>query len=344
MVELALLVENVYMQAVVLFSLYFIVAFGLHMLFSRALLPIAKKTKTEVDDSFIKSIDKPLFTLLIIAGLNAGLKLTPFYDDYGAVFGKIFFVIYVIVVTHIISRVFAIFISQWLKVQKKYEKTPELISKIITVIVYFIAIIVVLDHFNVQITALVATLGLGGLAIGLALKETLSNFFAGIHLISDQPVRVGDYIHVGEEIKGYVQDVGWRSTRIKTLPNNTVILPNAKLAESVIVNNAQPEQEMSLRIPCGVGYGSNLKTVERVTVEVAKKIQKSVPGAVKDFQPFIRYHTFGDSNINFTVIMRVEMYVKKYIVKHEFIKALKERYDKEKIEISWPARKIYKGK
>ena len=85
----------------------------------------------------------------------------------------------------------------------------------------------------------------------------------------------------------------------------------------------------------------DLDKVEKVTIDVAKTIQKTVPGAVKTFEPFIRYHTFGDSNINFSVILRVEKFVDKYLITHEFIKALKARYDKEGIEISWPVRKVY---
>ncbi|MDH5662708.1 MAG: mechanosensitive ion channel family protein, partial [Elusimicrobiota bacterium] len=207
-----------------------------------------------------------------------------------------------------------------------------------------IAFLMILRYLNVEITPLVATLGLGGLAVGLALQNTLSNFFAGVHIISDRPINVGDYIEMEGNIAGYVEDIGWRSTRIRTLPNTIVIVPNSKIAESVIVNNYLPVQEMSIVLQCGVAYGSDLEKVEKVTVDVARKIQQTVPGAVKTFEPFIRYHTFGDSNINFSIILRVEEFVARYLVTHEFFKALKARYDKENIEISWPIRKVYTAK
>jgi small-conductance mechanosensitive channel len=121
-------------------------------------------------------------------------------------------------------------------------------------------------------------------------------------------------------------------------------MPNKKLAESKIINYFMPQKEMSTLVQVGVSYNEDLKKIERITIEEATKIQKRVKGAIKDFKPFIRYHTFGDSNINFTIILRVEAFVDKYLVKHEFIKALKERYDKEKIEISWPVRKVYNYK
>jgi len=102
-----------------------------------------------------------------------------------------------------------------------------------------------------------------------------------------------------------------------------------------------PKEDFSIWVPCGVAYESDLRKVEKVTIEVAKEIQKTIPGAVKDFEPIFRYREFGDSNINFIIILRIEKPMDRFIVRNEFIKALKERYDKENIEISWPIRKIY---
>jgi small-conductance mechanosensitive channel len=104
-----------------------------------------------------------------------------------------------------------------------------------------------------------------------------------------------------------------------------------------------PEPEMSTLVQVGVAYTSDLERVERITIEVGKRIQETVEGGVKDFTPLIRFHTFADSNINFTVVLRVRESVAQYAIKHEFIKALKKRYDEEGIEISWPVRKIFRG-
>jgi len=183
------------------------------------------------------------------------------------------------------------------------------------------------------------------LFIALALQSTLSNFFAGLNILSDRQIEVGDFVELeGTDLSGFVEDIGWRSTRIRTLPNTLVIIPNSKLAETTIINRSKPVPEMSVIIQCGVDYRSDLAKVEKVTIEVAKEIQKTVPGAIKTFEPFIRYHTFGDSNINFSIIIRIEKPIDKYLVTHEFIKALKASYDQEGIEISWPIRKLYQIK
>ena len=302
---------------------------------------IAEKTKTDIDDILLRIIKKPLYVFIIVVGFYFGLKSLSFLAPHSLRIDRIFFIVSALLLTLIVTRILSVLVSRWLKVQKKFEKTPRLISTVVSTVIYLIAFLMILRYLNVEITPLVATLGLGGLAVGLALQNTLANFFAGVHIISDRPINVGDYIEMEGDVKGYVEDIGWRSTRIRTLPNTIVVVPNSKIAESVIINNYLPVEEMSIVLQCGVAYDSDLGKVEKVTVDVAKEIQKTIPGAVKTFEPFIRYHTFGESNINFSIILRVEKFVDRYLVSHEFIKALKARYDKENIEISWPIRKVY---
>jgi len=344
-ISIETLIYSEYLQSFLILLGSVIFAKVFHFALNKYVHKITAKTKTDIDDVLLKILKKPLYILIILAGLYFSLKSLSFFIPYSVWIDKIFFVTSILIVALIVSRIASVFVSGWFKVQKRFEKTPKLISKIVTIIIYLIAFLMILSYFKIEITPLVATLGLGGLAIGLALQATLSNFFAGLHIISDRPINLGDYIELPDaNISGYVEDIGWRSTRVRTLPNQIIIVSNSKLAESIIINDSLPEQEMAALVQVGVAYGSDLKKVEKVTIDVAKKIQKTIRGAVKSFEPFIRYHTFGDSNINFTVILRVEKFVDKYLVTHEFIKALKERYDKEGIEISWPVRKIYHAK
>lgn len=338
-----IIIHNEYFRFLLIIIGFIILAKALHLILTRYIRRFAKRAKSDIDDIILGIVTKPLYILIILIGLYIGLKSLSILIPYLLWIKGIFFVIFALIISVVISRILSIFISRWLKVRKGFEKTPQLIVKIVNVTIYLIAILIILKYFNIEITPLVATLGLGGLAIGLALQSTLSNLFAGLHIISDKPVNVGDFITLEDGISGYVEDIGWRSTRIRTLPNNIVIIPNSKLADSIITNKSMPQQEMAVIVQCGVAYTSDLEKVERVTVNVAREIQKRIPGAVKTFQPFIRYHTFGDSNINFSIILRVEDPVSKYLVVHEFIKALKKRYDEEGIEISWPVVKLYQG-
>jgi len=345
MVSFETLFQNEYLQFFLILISSIIFAQIFNFTLKKYVKRITKKTKSDIDDIILSIITKPLYILITVIGIYLALKSLSMSNPYSSWIDGTFFIIIVLIVSLLVSKVVSTLTSRWLNVQKRFEKTPKLINKIITVVIYLIAFLMILSYFKIEITPLIATLGIGGLAVGLALQNTLSNFFAGLYMVADKPINLGDFVELPDaNISGYVEDIGWRSTRIKTLPNTIVIVPNSKLAESIIVNDSLPEQEMAVLVQCGVAYSSDLEKVEKVTIDVARKIQKTVPGAVKIFEPFIRYHTFGDSNINFTIILRVEKFVDKYLVTHEFIKALKQRYDKEDIEISWPVRKIYQAK
>jgi len=140
---------------------------------------------------------------------------------------------------------------------------------------------------------------------------------------------------------GTVEQIGWRSTRIRLLADNMVMMPNGKLADNVSINYNYPEEEMSVYVQVGVAYSSDLDHVERVTVEVAKKVLEQSPGSVKGYEPSIWYTDFGDSNINFWAVLRANGYLDSWLVKHHFIKSLFRRYSEEGIEISFPARNIF---
>ena len=178
------------------------------------------------------------------------------------------------------------------------------------------------------------------MAVALALQPTLENFFSGIQIVIDKPIKVGQFIKLDSGEEGYVQRVGWRSTWVRMLPNNVVVMPNKVLVSSKILNYYYPQKEMAVLVQVGVHYDSDLKHVEKVTCEVAKEIMKEVKGGVPEFDPFIRYHTFNDFSIDFTVILRAKEFVDNYLIKHEFIKRLHQRYRKEGINIPYPIRAV----
>ena len=351
MLELDSLISNEYVRfLIVIIGTIIVIAFS-YFILKFIVNKVTGKEKS-YGQFIIKKISKPVFYLIFFIGLytaSKNLSISNVYyftinnNNYYLV-DSIFFIILTFVLALFISRILSISMLGWVKVKKGFQRTPGLINKIITFIIFIVAIFVILAYFKIDITPMVAGVGLGALAIGLALQSTLSNFFAGVHLLSDRPINVGDFIELDKDTSGIVEDIGWRSTRIRMLTDNLLIIPNGKLAESNIINYSMPKQDMDIWIPCGVAYESNLKKVEKVTLEVAKEIQKTAPGAIKDFEPLLRYREFGESNINFITILRIEKPMARFIVRTEFIKALKERYDKENIEISWPIRKIYNMK
>ncbi|MBI4473912.1 MAG: mechanosensitive ion channel family protein, partial [Acidobacteria bacterium] len=214
-------------------------------------------------------------------------------------------------------------------------------SNLTRLLVWLIGMLITLQTLGISITPILTALGVGGLAVALALQDTLSNLFSGLQVIGSGQVRPGDFIKLDTGEQGYVVDVTWRNTTIRELSNNMIIVPNSKLASSQVCNFDQPGKELAVLVPVGVSYDSDLEKVERITVEVAREVMRTVPGGVRDFEPFIRYHTLADFSINFTVIMRGREFVDQYLIKHEFLKRLHERYRSEEIEIPFPVRTVH---
>jgi small-conductance mechanosensitive channel len=204
------------------------------------------------------------------------------------------------------------------------------------ILIGLIGLLVLLQNFGVSITPLLTALGVGGLAVALALQDTLSNFFAGLQIIATKKVKPGDFVRLESGEEGYVEDIDWRHTSIRQLRNNMVLVPNSKLVNSVLTNYYYPQQELSIIVEMGVSYSSDLRLVEEVTIEVAREVLRDVDGGVPEFEPFIRFHTFNDYRIDFSIILRVREFTDQYFLRHEFLKRLKDRYASEGIEIPFP--------
>jgi small-conductance mechanosensitive channel len=203
-----------------------------------------------------------------------------------------------------------------------------------------LGLLVILNGLGLSITPMLTALGIGGLAVALALQEPLANFFAGVFITLAGQIRLGDYVKLDSGEEGYVADFSWRSTRLRMLANNLVVVPNAKLAQAIVVNHHLPSQDLAVLVEVGVDYASDLAHVEHVVIDVGREVMTQVPGGVPEFQPFIRYHTFGDSSIDFTVILRAREFVDQYLIKHEFIKRLHVRFEREGVTIPFPIRTL----
>lgn len=216
-----------------------------------------------------------------------------------------------------------------------------LAQAVVRALVLTVGGLVLLSGLGVAITPVLTALGVGGLAVALALQDTLSNLFAGIHLLADRPIRVGDFVKIESGVEGFVEDIGWRSTRIRMLPNNLVVVPNARLAQSAITNYHLPEPGMSLLIPVSVSYEADPEHVEQVLVEEASKAARDVVGLQAEPAPFVRFIPgFGEFSLDFTLICRVASFVDQYLVQHELRKRILRRFRAEGIEIPFPIRTV----
>ena len=176
--------------------------------------------------------------------------------------------------------------------------------------------------------------------MALALQETLSNLFSGLHILMTKKIRPGDYLRLDSGDEGYIEDITWRNTIIRALSNNLVIVPNNKVASSIVTNFHLPEKEMGVLVEVGVGYDNDLRRVEKLLVETAIATMGEVEGGVPGFVPYVRFHTFGEGGVVGTVILRAREFSDQYRIKHEFLARLHERFRKEGISFPVPARTV----
>lgn len=207
--------------------------------------------------------------------------------------------------------------------------------------IWVVGVLVLLAALRVSITPLITALGVGGLAVGLALQPTLENLFSGIQVLMSRQVEPGDFIRLETGEEGWVRDITWRNTTVQMLSNDLVIVPNAVIGKSRVVNFTSLDEQHSITVPLGIAYDSDLAAAERVAREVARAIQLEIDGAVRDWEPPVRFYEFGESAIKMRVILRVERYNERFPVLHEFIKRLHAAYDEAGIEMPLPQRVVH---
>jgi len=214
------------------------------------------------------------------------------------------------------------------------------LRRVLPITIYAAGALVAIDSVGVSISPILAGLGIGGLAVALAVQPTLSNFFAGTYVVTEGELKEGDFIELEGGPSGYVEDVGWRSTKIRSRFNNLVIIPNSRMAESIVTNYFSPTPAMNVIVTCGVSYDANLEDVERFSVEEAEAVINDSDQAIKDVEPFFGFSNFGDSNIDFFVFLQAIDRTGTFTLKSELIKRIHERFNVEGIEINYPVRKI----
>ncbi len=302
----------------------------------RRLARWSQNTKSHLDDIIISAIKGPFIIWFLMLGIYIALQFPKLPENTVHVAGKVLLVLGLfsatLVLANISSSVIGLYSGRW----EAALPGASLTKTISRIIIFGIGILMILNALGISITPILATLGVGGLAVALALQDTLSNLFAGFHIVMNRIVRVGDYIKLDSGEEGYVTDINWRTTKVRMLANNTVLIPNAKLTQANVTNYYLPDKDLAVLVSVGVHYNSDLKQVERITCEVGKEVMREVQGGIPEFDPFIRYHTFGDSSIQFTVILRAREFVDHYLIKHEFVKRLHQRYAKEGIVIPYP--------
>ncbi|AEF18825.1 small-conductance mechanosensitive channel [Hydrogenobaculum sp. SN] len=234
----------------------------------------------------------------------------------------------------ILSKIIGKIIDLFIKPETDELNSP-ILKDLIVLFVFIIGLFIAFQIIGISITTLITTLGVGTAVIGFVVRDTLSNLLSGFYILVSKNIRVGDYIKF-DEYEGYVKDIHWHTTHIRTLSKNIIAVPNSKLTSSVITNYNLTYEHMSVVFSFSVGYKENLERVEKLLIEIAKEVVNKVESADKSYEPVVRYRSFGSSGIELILVVRVvKEFQKQYFIVHELIKAIKKRFEEENIEIPY---------
>ena len=323
-------------------------AFLFSRLLFRLILRGARLFPGELDDHLVTAARRPVIAYIILLGAYLAIEVPlTLPAEVDAAVNKAAGVAAIIIGAVLINAVGRSALA-WL--QEYLGSTPAantsswalpLARRGLLIVVAVMAIMVSLDVLGVNISPLIAGLGIGGLAVALAIQPTLSNLFAGTYVITEGVVSPGDYIDMEGGVSGYVVDVNWRSTRLRTWGNNLVVVPNSRFAETIITNYSKPDEHVNVFLTCGVAYESDLQRVEMVSQQVMEQVLAQHPGAVQEYGAYFGYDTFGESNIDFWLFVQARDRLASFEVRTELIKQLHSRLAAEGITINYPVRTLH---
>ena len=300
----------------------------------------------DFDIKTMNAVNVPAAAMIVLMGLYASLVIHPLPEAVLSGVNKGAAVAAILIVAFMTQRV-VVAALMWLQVylgSNSATEPPDWIlpvaRRVAMVVIVAMAAMLSLDILGVNISPLIAGLGIGGLAVALALQPTLANLFAGTYVMTEDVVDTGDYIEMENGITGYVLDVNWRSTRLLTWTNNLVVIPNSRFAETIITNYSKPDPYVNVFLTCGVAYESDLQQVEAVSIDVMRQVEQEHPGVVKDYGVYFGYDTFGESNVDFWLFMQASDRLASFEVRTELIKQLHARLTDEGITINYPVRTL----
>ena len=302
----------------------------------------AYRTKTEADDIIISAVSTPSFYWMIAIGLYIGVAVSDLPPKYVFYLTKTIHIILILSVSYAAADLSGRIFRNYVHKSNLPIPTTGLAYGLVKGTILVIGILIALGVLGISITPLLTALGVGGLAVALALQDTLANLFAGIHILVEKSIRVGDFIRLESGQEGYVEDITWRTTRIRMLPNNMVIIPNNKLSQSVVTNYYLPQKSMAISIPFSVSYDNDPEKIEKVVSEIAKTAAGEVPGLLEEPSPLVRLVPgFGESSLNFTLNCNIEEITHRHPVEHELRKRIFKRFREEGIVIPFPQRVVH---
>jgi MscS family membrane protein len=334
---------NPYFRFLAILVITIIIAFLAKIILKQVLKPLAKKTKTKIDDLIIKSLSSLVFYIVFLLGFKVGLQQfefkTTFYDNLINTF-------LIFIITILLIKIIGNFAQQWMREWKFKTRTTAderlipFLQKILKAVVIILAVIFAFNAWKINISPLLATAGIAGLAIGLAVKDSLNNILGGLQLVLDKTFKVGDKVQLESGEMGTILDIGLRSTKLKTYDNEVLHIPNGYLANAKIKNFTHPDVSIRVNVNFGVVYGSDTERVQKVVFEAIKKIET----VIEEPEPVVQFLKMSDFSLDFVARAWVKSYTEAYSTQLKMTDEIYNALNKANIGIPFPTRTVYTKK
>jgi small-conductance mechanosensitive channel len=330
-------------SAAIIFGTVILGRWVVHLILDRLVARLVKRTKTELDNILIDSLQPTLYSLAIALAFQFGLARLDFISEPRYI-DRIFFVIYTLIAFIFLWRLFSRMFA-WYGKEIAPETETELdeqwipfFSRVSLIILVVIALIIVLGQFDVDISSLVTTLGIGSLAIALAAQATLADTISGFVIMVDRPFRIGDRIEIQDlDTWGDVIDIGLRSSRIRTRDNRMVIVPNSVIGKSLIVNYSYPDTLYRIENHIGVAYGTDLEIARKIIIDTVKEVE----GVSPDHPVEALFLEFAESALIFRVRWWLDSFIDTRRMFDKVNTAVYNALNEAGIEIPFPQRELY---
>jgi MscS family membrane protein len=335
--------DNIYVVAGIIFIGFLILSKLFVYIAEKVILALTRKTKTNLDDMIVERTEHPISWLLIFIGLKIALEYLNLQNGFADFLSTASTSLIYISVGVVVVSVVVTLIDHWGKVFSRKTKSKmddalvPLFRTTVKVIMVCLIGVMVLDLWGVNITGLLAGLGIAGLALGFAVKDSLANVFGGISLILDKTFNVGDKVELEDGTIGVVKDVGIRATRIRTYDNEAIIVPNGTLANMRIKNFHLPDVSARVSVAFGVEYGADPDKVKKIVLAEIKKMKD----VMKDPEPFVKFDEMADSALNMKAFFWVDNLDKFYPKKEEATTRIYKLLNKHRIGIPFPQMDVH---
>lgn len=337
--------SNPIFKSLIILIIFLFVAFIIRFVTNRYIKKLLARTKTEFDDLIFSKTKNAVFFIIIVLGLSASLVPLEFSEETSKIINNVNISLIIFGVTLFVIGFVDALLDSWIKKHAAKTSTKvddellPLFHKVTKFVFFILGFLIILTHWGVQVGPLIASLGIAGLAIGLALQGTLANIFGGIQVIVDKTYKIGDRIKLESGEIGKVLDIGLRSTRIVDFDNQVIIVPNSQMSNGRVLNYAQPNRSSRIALVVNVAYGSDIEKVKKVLIESAKILDKNI---LDDKHSIKAYFTgMGDFSLEFKLFVPILNYEDRFVNEEKLRTEVYKKLKGAKIEIPFPTTTIY---